>query len=287
MSYYTSKNPGLLLYMTLITLSVLGLLIAPQNIVLTGVLSIFWGLFTLTRILSLYEVNEHIPATQNAHGISKRTNHLTSALPYDLTARMNKSKHQKRGEHALKSLDLRSVTWLLIASIYALYNLHLHSAGLPAIQIIQSMSLFFIIGAVFWNGQSYAYNKQTNGNLLLLLSLLLGISAYSANIHHIDLSKSIIQNNILSLSQNLSIFILFFLAIYCIITALYAGLSSLKKLPIAVISSALICCMALIYIAAPLSNTTALWISFWGLFSLLWVQCFTHSKKRYVLYQCQ
>ncbi len=269
------------------TISVTGFLISPQNIVLIGVLSILWGGFTLIRILSLYEVSEHIPAKQNVKEISKRTNHLTSALPYDLTARMNNTKYFKRGETALKSLDLRSIIWLLIASIYVIYNIHLHSAGLPATQIIQDISVFFIIGAAFWNGQSYAYGARSGNALILLFIALLGTSAYTTGIHHIDFSETAIRNNILSLSQNLSLFVLSFLAIYCIITSLYAGLSSIKKLPIALVSAALMLCMATIYIAAPLSTTTGLWVSCWGLFSLLWVKCFTHSKKKYVLYQCQ
>ncbi len=273
--------------MTLMTCSVIGLLISPQNIAFIGLLSIFWGGFTFMRILSLYEVSEHIPNTQNTSSISKRTNHLTAALPYDLTARMNSSRYFKRGENALNSLDPRNITWLVIASIYVIYSLHLHSSGLPLTQTIQDLSIFFIIGAAFWNGQSYAYGANSANVLLVLLIALLAISAYTAGVHHMNFSETVIQNNILHLSQNFSLLALSFLGIYCIVTSLYAGLSYIRNLPIALISSALMLCMAAIYIASPLSTPTALWISFWGLFSLLWIKCFTHKRKRYVLYQCQ
>ena len=259
----------------------------PQSIALTGILSVLWGVFTLIRILSLYEVNEHIPKRQNNKQISKQTNHLPSALAYDLTTRMNKSSYSRHGEFALKSFNLRNMTWFIIAGIYALYNIQINSAHIHYIETINHICTFFIIGAAFWAGQTYAYNKQASRALLGIFMLLIGISTYINDIHHIQFSEAIIKNNILGLSQNLSIFILLFLAVYCVITSLYAGLSSFKKLPIALLCSSLIILMATLYISTPLPASIPLWLSFWGLFSVLWVRCFAQSKKHYVLYQCQ
>ncbi|MGH1456099.1 MAG: hypothetical protein ACRBDI_04910 [Alphaproteobacteria bacterium] len=287
MSYYTSKNPGLLPYIILIIATVTALLTPPPNTEFIGFLSILWGGFTLMRVLSLFEITEHLSHSKSSAKISKNNNHLTSALAYDLTHRMNENTNFKGGQRALKSLDLRSITWLILAGIYAIYSIYAVKNAIPTTQTLTNMSLFFIIGSAFWTGQSYAHSHSANKILLGLFIVLSIICALKIGIHHIQWNESIIRTNILALTQTPALYALLFLAAYCIISSLYAGLLSLRKLPVALLCTTLIISMAALYITLPAHNTMPLWLCSWGVFSMLWIKCFSTSKKRYIMYQCQ
>lgn len=274
-----------LAYTALTALSVITLIVYPQSLALIGVLSILWGGLTLVRILSLYEITEM--QTGRNQTISKRSNHLTSSLGYDLTSRMNTSQNMRSATQALNSLNLKSTSWLIIATIYALYSLHTKSAEFTSIMIIEQICTLFIIGAAFWHGQNYAYNKQTSHLPLFIFSALLAFSAYKNNIHTLNIDQETLRETAIAFTQNASLSILAFLLIFCASTALYSALKSFKKAPMALICCILIGAFTLIFIALPNNGNTALWLSFWGVFSLIWAKCFTDIKQHYILYQCQ
>lgn len=284
MSYYTSSNPGFFAYIALTTASILGLLIHPQSTLFIGILSICWGIFVLIKILSLYEVSEIIPQNRRQE-ISKNNNHLTSSLAYDLTARMHNSAHLKHGKKALQLLDIRNLIWLSIAGAYALYTLrHGHENNT---ETIKNLSVFFIIGATFWNGQSYAYNKSTQ---TLLLALFTGLATfclfYTTPYFNIPAAQEIFSN-IKSLKQDTPTLILATLCLFCIIAPVYNSITSRAKYTYTMIAILIITVMALLYIVPTIQQSISLWISLWGLLSLFWFTQSGKTKQRFVLYQCQ
>ena len=89
MSYYSSKHPGLFIYMILVSITVIGFLFFDLGSFFIGILSVIWGIYTAMRALSLFEMSEHYEAYASMQDPSKNNNAQTSSLAYDLMNRMN------------------------------------------------------------------------------------------------------------------------------------------------------------------------------------------------------
>lgn len=280
---HTSQKQGLSVYILSTIATVITLLISPESPELIGVLSILWAFLALAHILKYDEKNKK-SATPKP---SKHTTHLTSALAYDITHCMRHARNEGNTTTESKFLNIKTMVWLSIATIYAICSLYLIKSAVSAPEIIEKISTFFIIGATFWIGQNYAHNRNASYIIVSIFSVL-AIITLIQTYDQIPIFTNIdIQNNLLKTGISPATYILLFLAIYCITSSLYAGISFIKKLPLALICTALIIFMCGLYIIVPDHTALPLWIALWGLFSALWVSCFNKGTRQYILYQCQ
>ncbi len=286
-SYYNSKHPGLFIYITLVIVSVLSFLFFELKELQIGILSIIWGGFIFMRILSLYEVSEHfMPFTKT--GFSKSTNNNSSPLAHDLLHRMNGTNYMKRGIFALHAIEGRTLLWFGVAFIYVAYSFYLSHDLVPRVALIQNISIFFIIGAGFWAGQTYAYSDHASKLLLIVFTVLFGTSLLNLNwvinSSYIDIlnqySASILDGN--------AFIVLAILIFYCILTLFASSTKGMSYALNAVIGSILLLTLSILStIFEHPPQMIALWISGWSLFSVFWVRSYCRTDKRYVLFQCE
>ncbi len=287
-SYYTSKHPGLLLYITLVTISVLSFLFFEISAPQIGLLSILWGAFILMRTLSLYEVNEHFIPFSNAAGASKDTTPNHAALPHDLLRRMNGKENLKRGLYALTALHGRTILWFILAISYTAYNLYLAQNALPQSVIIQNLSLSFMIGAAFWAGQTYAYSNRASKLLLLTFGILFGLTLFKiSTINPLHSDKILTLQNLYH-QEHTAFLILSALILYSAAILLYSLTRGLSYVPHAITGLILISLMVFYGLTSePTPQTISLWISGWSLFSVFWIKSYCRTHKSYTLYQCE
>ncbi len=283
-SYYNSKHPGLFIYIALVLASALSfLLIEEISSAQIGILSILWGSFIFMRILSLYEVSEHFaPFTSANKAHSKATNKTSSPLAHDLLHRMNGQNHMKRGIFAMHAMEGRSLLWFALAFIYVAYNFYSSQSLVSQISLIENFSVFFMIGAGFWAGQTYSYSDHASKLLFTVFALLFGFSLFKAggSINYGELSFSGDYDfTILSLAA---------LMAYCAAALFYSFAKGGVYIVNAIMGLLLITIMsALGFALEDSSQSIATWISGWSLFSIFWVRSHCRTYKRYVLYQCE
>ncbi len=281
MSYYLSKHPGLFTYMLLVSVSVVTFLFFSPSASMIGVLSVLWGMYTVMRVLSLYEVSEHFENFSSQKFISKSSNHVTSKLAHDLKHRMSAPENMKRGAFALMCVHARTLVWLGLAFAYAAYQIHTLSPNLDALTIVQNISVFFIIGSAFSAGQSYAYSNRASRLLFTLFALLFALSLYKVQ-------PTLVIPDLSIASHNITLIILAALMSYTAIILVYAVTRGLRNIPFVLVGLSLLCVLSVSYFSlAPNAENTALWIAGWSLFSIFWIRVYSMSQKQYLLYQCE
>ncbi len=288
MSYYSSKHPGLYLYMALVIISVLSFLLTDMNSTQIGILTILWGTFTALRTLTLYEISEHYESYANNGDVSKNHNSQSSALAYDLMHRMNSSRNMKSGMLALSCLNERTILWFALALFYMTYQLHIASPTLTKAALMENMSIFFMIGASFWAGQSYAYSAKISRKLLFMFSSLfiLSLIMLKNNMDFGNLYPALSETALLDFGNPQ--IILAILTLYSIAILLFAFAQNNKSSVNILIGICLVSALSALYLVIePSRSSAALWISGWGMFSIFWLRAYGAREKRYVLYQCE
>lgn len=281
MSYYLSKHPGLLTYMLLVSVSVITFLFFAPSPAMIGVLSVLWGMYTVMRVLSLYEVSEHFENFSSQKFTSKSNNHSLAKLPHDLKHRMSAPENMRRGAFALMCVHARTLIWLGLAFAYAAYQIHSLSPHLDALMIVKNISVFFIIGSAFWAGQSYAYSNRASRMLFTLFALLFALSLYK-------IQPTLVLPELSALSSNTTVLILTVLMAYTAAILTYALTRGLRNIPFIFVGLSLLCVLCVSYLSlAPNAENTALWIAGWSLFSIFWIRVYSMSQKQYLLYQCE
>lgn len=268
-SYYRSKHPGLFIYLSLLSTTVLALLLLDMTPKLVGIFSIIWGSFIIMRALSLYEVSEHFHLFASHASSSKETNHRASSLAHDLNKRRSAHNHMKRGLCALNSIKTKSFLWLglgiFYCAFYASWNygvMHLHD-------IITHICIAFIIGSSFWCGQTYAYSNQASRLIIRIVSILFSITLI-ANFSSFDTTLTFDQTQL----------VLSILLAYSGLCMLYALKNNADKKLNALLGIALISALTF-YSSYPL------WVCGLSLFSIVWIRAYKNTNKSYILYQCE
>ena len=286
MSYYSSKHPGLYLYLILTALTLAAFILLNAGTMLIGALSILWGVFTALRALSLYEISAYYDTyTRQSRRISKEHNGQSSALAHDLMRRMSGSINMKQGLRALYCLHERTILWFAFALIYTAFTLHMSAPLMDRTALMEMVCTLFMIGAIFWGGQSYAYNREDARLIALVFAGALCTSLYAlpADLSTARLTQSLSE---LSISAETPGTPLILLALYSIAILIYALLRQNKTILSVIGGIGLIALLAFCHLSTePSHATTALWISGWGLFSVFWTRAWLPVQKRYILHQ--
>ncbi len=289
MSYYSSKHPGLYLYLALVTATLCAFLFMDISSAQIGILSILWGVFTGLRALSLYEIDTyHNTYTRQSTLISKEHNGQSSALAHDLMRRMTGNANIRQGIHALYCMHERTLLWFALALGYTTYYLHINSESLSQGTLMEKICILFMIGTAFWGGQSYAHSNKAFKIMVSFFAAALCVSLFYTPIENISLahiSQAISEASLAKIRTAGALLAL--LALYSISILIYALLQKNKAAISALCGISLISLLAICYLSLEQSQTaTALWISGWGLFSVFWTRAYRPVRKRYVLYQC-
>lgn len=253
-----------------------------------GILSILWGGFVFMRTLSLYEVSERFAPFAKTSGASKNTNNKSSALPHDLMHRMSGQNHMSRGLFAMNATHERTSLWFVLGLAYVAYHLYLSHHAMSMGILAQNLSIFFMIGAAFWAGQTYAYSNKASTLLIVVCSFLFGLTLFticSDTTEHIY--NALTLSSLLSYGSNASP-LLAALILYSAIILLYSctyGLSYSINACIGLILISLLVICGVTF--EQTSQNIALWISGWSLFSVFWIRSYSHTRKVYALYQCE
>ncbi len=283
MSYYTSKNPGFILYIALIITSVSTFLFTDANPTLLGILSILWGGYILIRTLTLYEVSEHTAALTTTK-TSKQNNHNTSDLSHDLSRHMSNKTNLKSGKKALCAVKKRSIIWLIFGALYGASHLYWNQSTLNIEQASQHISILFMIGAAFWAGQSYAHSTNASQAMMGIFSVLFIISIIKTT----SFTPHMLYSHLPYVINNNATFILAMLLCYSAIMLFYSLRSDKNNTGYALTGLSIIGFLSLSYLSHEQSiNLNALWISGWALFSVFWIRTYKRTQTKYILYQCQ
>lgn len=240
------------------------------------------------RTLSLYEVSERFAPFAKTSGASKNTNKKSSALPHDLMHRMSGQNHMNRGLFAMNATHERTSLWFVLGLAYVAYHLYLSHHAMSMGILAQNLSIFFMIGAAFWAGQTYAYSNKASKLLIVVCSLLFGLTFFTISgdtTQHIY--NALTLSNLLSYGSNASP-LLAALILYSAIILLYSctyGLSYSINACIGLILISLLVICGVTF--EQTSQNIALWISGWSLFSVFWIRSYSHTRKVYALYQCE
>ena len=287
MSYYSSKHPGLYLYLALVALTLSVFLFMQVDPMHIGILSILWGSFTAIRALSLYEISTYFSNyTHQSTLISKEHNAQSSALAHDLMRRMAGNANLKQGLRALYCMHERTTLWFALALGYTAYTLHISTPLMNRNALMEMVCTLFMIGATFWGGQSYAHEKKASALMLPFFAIALCISLYSipADPFTVNFHQALSG---LSMAQiGTPHIMLVLLALYSVSILIYALLQRNKAIINVLGGIVLIVLLGVYHLSLePSQATTALWLSGWGLFSVFWTRAFQPVNKRYVLYQ--
>ncbi len=279
MSYYNSKNPGLLAYLALICMSTIAFIIMPESKIIIGALSILWGTACMMRVLSLFEVQEYFENYNDANAASKTDNNQSTGLAYDLTKRMRGQNHFKRGLAAMECIDARTLLWFGMASLYALSSFYFGKAS-----GIESIALLFMIGAAFWLGQSYAYSRTASYTIVILTLCLL---VYTLTTSNIPIPANLYQNAVATILSNPAIIMLIALIAYSMGVMFHALFENARQTFLTLSGIGILVGLSIIYIVqAPSIENMAIWLPAWSLFSLIWIRAYKAPQKRYTLYPC-
>lgn len=290
MSYYSSKHPGLYLYLILVVTTLSTFIFLEVSAIHIGILSIFWGLFTAIRALSLYEINTYLANyAYHTTRISKEHNSQSSALAHDLIHRMSSNINMKSALKALYCMHERTILWFALASIYTIWQLQINAPVLSRYVLMENICTLFMIGTVFWGGHSYAHDKKASSLMLLTFTASLCTSLYfiSPDYSSTKLYTSLTQLSVAAKNTGPDI-ILLALGLYSAAILLYAFLQKGKDTINALSGIFVIALLSFYYLSiASTQADTALWISGWGLFSVYWTRAHQPIRKRYVLYQSE
>ena len=283
---YTSKHPGLITYLILVSTSVLTFLFLDVKALEIGILSILWSSFILARALSFFEAGAKPELFDGVKGPSK--NGKNSALPHDLTRRMNGKDQNKRSIFAMNALHERTILWLVLGIIYAAYTLSLSYEGYATSTLLQHTSVFFIIGAVFWAGQTYAYSNSASKLMLIVCCALFVLALFeTTNSFNIQWHYEIARN-FTYYYDNSSLPLLAALITYTIAILAYSCIHGSEYRNNALMGMATLFVLVLYGLALkPEPNMAAFWISGLSLFSVFWIRSYCHIYKRYTVYQCE
>lgn len=286
MSYYTSKHPGLWLYLLLVCASVLNFLYMQASPTLIGILAMVWGVFILLRVLSLFEVSEYYDSFGGVRGASKNNNAQRAALAHDLSRRMTGQNHFRRGLCALSALQNRTRIWLVIAMVYSLATIIVMSTEIAPVHLIENIALLFMIGAAFWAGQSYAYSDTACRYMTLMFGLLFALTLLHFVPDHLTTFRTMSweQIHIATLKNPLYIVLIGYSGLSLLYMMIRGGVYTLYSLS----GLFLLCLLSLFGIVLSLSaDSAALWMSGWALISIVWIRAHNGRRKRYILYQNQ
>lgn len=280
MSYYNSKNPGLIAYVTVLALSVGAFLLLPSSNIILGALTILWGILCLMRVLTLFEVNEYFENTKTtSKQVSKHTNNQTTPLAYDLTKRMKGKNYFKHGLAAMECVEPRTLLWFTMAALYAVSSFYFND------QInIEDISLLFMIGAVFWLGQSYGFSRSAT---YVISSISLTATLYALASLSPVITTNILQAAIEQVITKPSVIMLIALVAYSIGVLIHALVENPRQSGVSLLGLLLLVTLTILYFALPPNHENiALWLPLWSLFSLTWIRAYKAPKTRYTLYPC-
>lgn len=279
MSYYNSKNPGLLAYLALICLSTIAFIIMPESNIIIGALSVLWGIACMMRVLSLFEVQEYFESYNNANPASKTNNNKAAGLAYDLTKRMHGQNHFKRGLAAMECIDARTLLWFGMASLYALSSFYFGKTN-----GIESIALLFMIGAAFWLSQSYAYSRTA---AYIITALCLSLLSYALMTSNVQIPENIYQAAVNTIISNPASIMLIALIAYSAGVMFHALVENARQAILILSGICLLASLSIAYISlGTASQNMAIWLPAWSLFSLIWIRAYKAPQKRYTLYPC-
>lgn len=283
MSYYNTRHPGLTIYCILTCVSVIFLTYAPTQNWSLGFLGMAWGGFIFFRALSLLEVADYPEPLEGLNLSSKGSTQTLPTLATDLLSRMDGNRNMVRGLFALHSVHTRTILWFciaLVAFFYEIYTtLHFDPAETKFLTLAQNATLYFIIGATFWAGQTYAYSNNVSRFLSIFFLILLGV-AFLPHVGLIDLS------NFWHIPQgDNSSYILPILFGYSFLALLPAYAKGRRYAMNSIVGSIILLFIILCAVTLPQDTQSyALWIAAWGLFSIFWVRSERSTRKIYRLH---
>lgn len=281
-SYYTSKNPGLSVYIALIAISAAYFLLAPLEGWSLGILCMGWGVYTFMRALSLLEVTTHNAPLLTANLPSRTDIALPSSLPVDLIKRINGKENLSQAQHAFLALAPRSLIWLALAALYALGDLYfsLHSNTFELAAYIRNLSILFILGAAFWSGQTYATHITLGYVMFSVFVSTLMIVVFNGAFDGVTIEK--FANLMPLVDQKTLIAAPLFL--YCAALLLPSLLKDKEHSVNALAGIFLLGFIGFVALALPTLNVKyALLVCGWGLFSMFWIRAASTLKKTYRL----
>ncbi len=292
-SYYRSKYPGLILYMILVIASIIVCAIEQTQFAL-GLLSIGWSIFIMMRVLSLYEMRHYRNTYRTQKPESKRSNHQVSALAYDLLSRLGVRANSDKATRALYCVHERTMMWFFLALLCIGWWVYMQGAAVN-IEHLSSLSLFFILGTVFWGGQSYASSEKISNILLFIFGGAMAwvILFEQSGITFTTDSESLITSMYQAISNHMiSLFIVSVLVVYSVLILLSSSLRNHRYLLNGLAGIGLLIFLILqslnhIFTNAEWSDLSSLWIAGFGLFSVFWVRAQFHKRKRHILYFCE
>lgn len=281
-SYYTSKNPGLSIYIALVAISVAYFLFAPLEGWSLGILCMGWGGYTFMRALSLLEVTTHNAPLRTANLPSRTDMMRPSSLPADLIKRINGKENLGRAQLAFLALSPRSLIWLMLAVLYALGDLYfsLHSQSFDPATYIRNISILFILGAAFWSGQTYATHIALGYVMFGVFVSALMIVAFNGAFDGVTLERF---SNIMPVVDQKTL-IAAPLFLYCAALLLPSLLKDKEHCVNALAGIFLLCFIGFVALTLPAPNVKyALLVCGWGLFSMFWIRAASTVKKTYRL----
>lgn len=287
-SYYGSKYPGLLYYISLVASSTLYFTFAPLQNWSLGLLVMLWSVYVFMRALSMLEATNYQAPLKTSGRASNNTMLLPSSLPTDLMKRMNGRDNLKRADNAMNlALGGHTTFWLGLAALYGaceIYlGLHNISPSTSTLGLQQKIAILFMIGAAFWAGQSYTENATITKIMVALFTILLLTSTTFAFHGHIASLLTTVQNPE-QIKIGLPVLIgmpLFFYSLTMILPAFVKGKA--YALP-ALAALALLSLMALAALSLPHETPrVAFWIAAWSLFSILCARSIRQRRKVYRL----
>ena len=284
-SYYKSSYPGLFVYLFLVTVSVLSFLFFEIKASHVGILSIVWGVFILIRIVSLYEINKFfVRYIQSEDRVE-----ASAILPNNLIRHKDNRKRLKEGNLAICAMHERTVLWLILGLAYAGYHFYLLHNTISQSVLIKDLAVFFIVGAVFWMGQTYAQSSHASKFLFFVFSLCFGFTLFRIDgVVADNVPKTLMLLSLSSLRES-ALPILSILMIYSAITLFHSFRQSVWHNINIILGLGLICSVVTYSVFFTLSaqDVTALWVSGLSLFSVFWINAYHIRHRRYILYQCE
>lgn len=279
-SYYSSKNPGIFIYCTLVALSALYFSLPSIHNISLGFLVLGWSGFTFMRALSLLEITTHEKPLHAAQGASRLTFYTPSNLPSDLENRLNSKDTLRNANYSLNVLNTRNILWLTLAIIYFLceiyLNIHNISPSAYDFNFGQKVSAIFILGACFWTGQTYAQHTFLGYFLLWVFAAALAWNVFNHNISFLHLT----------IPQTLSISTLIGVPLF--LYSFIMLLPSFTKPRPYVINGifgilTLLALLSLLFMTKAHTSHISIFITGLGLFSFFWIRSTTITKKKYIL----
>lgn len=279
-SYYSSKNPGIIIYCVLILLSAGYFTFIPVHNISLGFLVLGWSGFTFMRALSLLEITTHEKPLHAAKGASRFTFNTPSNLAADLENRLSSRNTIRNATLSLNVLSTRNLLWLALAMIYLLceiyLNIHDISPSAYNFNFGQKIAALFILSACFWTSQTYAQHTSLGYFLLWVFAATLAWNILNDNIsfRHLTFPYTLPISTLIGIPLILYSFIMLIP-------------SFIKPRPYALNGVfgiiTLIFLLSLLLITKAHTAHISLFITGLALFSFFWIRSNTITKKKYTL----